>query len=161
MPCCSARTAPTRRMIHAWSGKLPTTSVRRRISRFNRSLSRLSSGTRLRGSRACSSHGLQVVVEGGSDVRVSGVLAGPARQLGNRLVSLPGELNGTPLELSRVRHSRPDSSPGNHRRPASGARESVLRSESRRSRRHRGKQSDADSLKEATARRTAPCTPSC
>ena len=34
---CSARTAPTRRMTEARSGKIPTTSVRRRISLFRRS----------------------------------------------------------------------------------------------------------------------------
>jgi hypothetical protein len=32
----SARTAPTRRMFEARFGKMPTTSVRRRISRFSR-----------------------------------------------------------------------------------------------------------------------------
>ncbi len=36
--CCSASTAPTRRMMLVRSGKMPTTSVRRRISRLRRSL---------------------------------------------------------------------------------------------------------------------------
>jgi len=35
--CCSARTAPTRRISEARSGKIPTTSVRRRISWLSRS----------------------------------------------------------------------------------------------------------------------------
>ena len=35
---CSARTAPTRRMMLVRSGKMPTTSVRRRISGLRRSL---------------------------------------------------------------------------------------------------------------------------
>jgi hypothetical protein len=35
--CCSARTAPTSRAREVRSGKMPTTSVRRRISRFSRS----------------------------------------------------------------------------------------------------------------------------
>jgi hypothetical protein len=34
---CSARTAPTRRIIAGRLGKIPTTSVRRRISLFSRS----------------------------------------------------------------------------------------------------------------------------
>ena len=34
---CSARTAPTRRMMASRPGKMPTTSVRRRISLFSRS----------------------------------------------------------------------------------------------------------------------------
>ena len=36
-----ARTAPTRRVIEARSGKMPTTSVRRRISRLSRSLDQI------------------------------------------------------------------------------------------------------------------------
>src|SRR3954447_16396084 len=36
--CCSARTAPTRRVTESRSGKMPTTSVRRRISLLRRSL---------------------------------------------------------------------------------------------------------------------------
>jgi hypothetical protein len=34
--CCSARTAPTRRIRASRPGKMPTTSVRRRISRLSR-----------------------------------------------------------------------------------------------------------------------------
>jgi hypothetical protein len=37
LSCCPASTAPTRRMHDARFGKVPTTSVRRRISRFSRS----------------------------------------------------------------------------------------------------------------------------
>jgi len=63
-------------------GKTPTTSVRRLISLLTRSINRLSSWKRSGGSRACSIDDLQVLVEGGGDVRVSGVLAGPSALLG-------------------------------------------------------------------------------
>ena len=36
--CCSARTAPTRRITASRFGKIPTTSVRRRISRLSLSV---------------------------------------------------------------------------------------------------------------------------
>src|SRR5688572_16036833 len=73
-----------RRITEVRSGKMPTMSVRRRISRLSRSIIRPSlSGQACPSFRSPpSSDGVEVVLEGFGDVPVSFFLAGPAAVFG-------------------------------------------------------------------------------
>jgi hypothetical protein len=85
---CSARTAPTRRMIGPRSGKIPTTSVRRRISQSMRSSSRPSWSRQALRFGSAWLKSVEVTFQSLGDVVVSLSLACPAGTIGVGLQDL-------------------------------------------------------------------------